>query len=99
MDGQMDRQADGVEVTELSQELITKSLKDGEMIQHLKALVALPEDSVPNTHIAAHSCLQLQSLVNPIPLLSSKDTAHTWCTDTKENSYTHKNKLNSNSLD
>lgn len=32
MDGQMDRQADGVEVTELSQELITKSLKDGEMI-------------------------------------------------------------------
>ena len=44
MDRPVDRLTDQVDATEISQELITKSLEDEEMIWHLKVLAALPED-------------------------------------------------------
>jgi hypothetical protein len=38
------------------------AVRAGEMTQRLRALAVLPEDSgsIPSTHMATHSCLELQ---------------------------------------
>lgn len=61
------------------------------MAERLRTLTTLPEDlgSIPNNHIAAHNCLQLQGLGHPHT--GDKQSSHQ-CTLNKNKYYLRKNK-------